>query len=211
MPSKHPNKSAFWDRISYRYAKSKIRDMASYEHKLQLIKGLLTTDMSVLEVGCGTGMTACILAPFAKQVVAIDISPAMIAIAEKRAQDAEIHTVSFQVGAAESPPVDDESQDVVIAMSLLHLLDDPPGGLRVLRKKLKPGGLFFSSTMCLGDGMSYLKPVLPLMRLVGFAPAVVHFLKNDELVGMISSAGFAVEQVWQPAKNKAAFIVARKT
>ena len=202
--------SKFWDRISHRYAKDKIKDMESYENKLQITQERLTKDMNVLEVGCGTGMTAVIHAPFVKHIHATDISPAMIELAKNRAQEKNVQNISFDVSDVSTLPVEDSSKDAVLAMSVIHLLENPKEGIQTIYKKLKLGGLFISSTICLGDKMNYLKPLIPLMRLVGYAPSTVHFLKKNELLRAIEAANFSIEHDWQPSPKKACFIIAKK-
>ena len=74
-----------------------------------------------------------------------------------------------------------------------------------------PGGVFVTSTACLGDGMSFIKYVEPLGRMLGLMPMVKVFTEA-ELARSITDAGFAIEHQWRPNadKRKAVFIVARK-
>lgn len=52
----------FWDRMAPRYARQPIKEPDAYEMKLeQVLQRLLPTD-NVLEVGCGTGSTALVIA-----------------------------------------------------------------------------------------------------------------------------------------------------
>ena len=200
----------FLDKIAKGYAKSKIMDIKSYERKLEKTQEYLSKNMRLLEVGCGTGMTACLHAPHVKHVHATDISPAMVEIAKNRAMTDNIANISFEVCSTSTLSVEDESQDVILAMSLLHLIENPTDALGELRKKLKPGGLFISSTICLGDKMKLLRFILPLMRLVGFAPDIVHFFEKDKLLDIIQRQGFSIEYKWQPSEKAALFIIARK-
>lgn len=204
------NNHKFWDKIAKKYEKSKIQDMASYEIKLKKTQEYFTKEMFVTEVACGTGMTAVIHAPYVKSIVATDISPAMIEIAKRRAEQAGITNISFEVSDILSLSIDDESQDIILAMSIFHLLENPEECIQALYKKLKPGGLLISSTICLGDKMNFLKPLVILMRLVGYAPSIVHFFKRDQLVAMIENSSFVIEHEWQPSPKKAVFIIAKK-
>jgi ubiquinone/menaquinone biosynthesis C-methylase UbiE len=169
---------SFWDKVAPSYVKSNIKDAISYEQKLKKTQEYLTKDMSIMEVACGTGMTAIKHAPFVKHVHATDISPAMIKFAQDRAAEESVYNISFEVSDINSLSIVDESQDAILAMSILHLLSDPSQGLQTLYKKLKPGGILISSTICLGDKLNFLKLIIPLMRLVGYAPSVVRFLKK---------------------------------
>jgi hypothetical protein len=92
----------------------------------------------------------------------------------------------------------------------LHLVRDRPATLARIARLLKPGGVFVSSTTCLGGSWIPYRPILWVMGALGKAPPVAIFSKR-ELVEDIARAGF-VELV-QPdvgAKADIAFVVARK-
>ena len=76
-------KARFWDRIARKYATDPIADLPGYEATLRRVQGLLTAEMDVLEIGCGTGSTALRLAPFTRRLLATDVSSEMIAIAAR--------------------------------------------------------------------------------------------------------------------------------
>lgn len=75
----------FWDKIAEKYSKQPIADEAAYQKKLQVTQEYFKPDMEVLELGCGTGSTAIIHAPYVKHIRAIDISSKMIEIAQGKA------------------------------------------------------------------------------------------------------------------------------
>ena len=164
------NSSKFWDKIAPRYAKDKIKDFESYERKLKISQEYFSKEMNVLEIGCGTGMTAVIHSPFVNHYHATDISSGMIEIAKNRAKENQIENISFEVSDISNLSAKDDSKDAVLAMSVLHLLENTNKNIQTIHKKLKTGGLFISSTICLGDKMKYLKAIIPLMRLIGYAP-----------------------------------------
>ena len=76
----------FWDRIAKRYSKRPVADEAAYQKKLQVTREYILPDMEVLVLGCGTGSTAIAHAPYVKHILAIDISPKMIDIAQGKAE-----------------------------------------------------------------------------------------------------------------------------
>ncbi len=73
---------------------------------------------------------------------------------------------------------------------------------------LKPGGLFITSTPCLGDTMAFFKFIGPIGKFLGLMPLVKGFTVKD-LADSLTDAGFAIDHQWQPAKGKAAIFVAR--
>ena len=85
----------FWDKAAARYAKSPIRDEASYQKKLAITRDYFQPDWSVLEFGCGTGGTAILHAPYVRDILATDISKNMLEIAQAKAADAGIGNIRF--------------------------------------------------------------------------------------------------------------------
>ena len=77
----------FWDKRAERYEQRPVADQETYEKKLGITRNYLTQDSEVLEIGCGTGSTAIAHAPYAKSILATDVSPAMIEIARAAKDD----------------------------------------------------------------------------------------------------------------------------
>ena len=116
--------------------------------------------------------------------------------------------VSFERADITSFAAPDASFDAILGMSILHLLADKGAVIAKVFGLLKPGGVFISSTTCLGDTMGFFKAVAPLGKAVGLLPQLNVFT-TEELVRSLTKAGFTIEQQWQPGKGKAVFIVAR--
>ena len=198
----------FWDKLADRYARQPIADEAAYQRKLEVTRGYLREDMNVLEFGCGTGGTAILHAPHVGHIEAIDFSEAMLGIARGKAAAAGVDNVSFERADITSFAAPDASFDAILGMSILHLLADKDAVIAKVFGLLKPGGVFISSTTCLGDTMGFFKAVAPLGKAVGLLPQLNVFT-TEELVRSLTKAGFTIEQQWQPGKGKAVFIVAR--
>ncbi len=200
----------FWDKVADKYAKQPIRDEEAYQFKLKKTQEYLRPDMDVLEFGCGTGSTAIVHAPLVKHILAIDCSQNMLNFAKEKAKQSQRDNITFQVDTIEDLQLPDHSFDVVMGHSILHLLKNKDAAIEKVFKLLKPGGYFVSSTVCIGSGMSYIRFVLPVMRLLGKAP-FVDVMTKDELVNTILSAGFTIEFQWQQkAKVAVPFIIAKK-
>lgn len=199
----------FWDRIAPGYSTQPIADAESYARKLAATQALMRADMNVLEFGCGTGSTALEHAPHVAHIDATDLSPAMIAIGRQKAEDAGVANVNFQVCDVESFTAPDGSYDMVLAMNLLHLVPDRVAALAKIRRLLKPGGLFVSSTVCLGDRLWFLRPVVAVMQGIGKAPWV-SFLKSAPLLREIEEAGFTPREHWSHARGSSHFVVAAR-
>ena len=200
----------FWDKIAQRYSKQPVADEAAYQNKLKLTQEYLRPDMEVLEFGCGTGSTALIHAPHVKHIRAIDVSAKMLEIARRKADAAKIANVSFEQAAIEDLRVPDQTLDAVLGLSILHLLENRDEVIARVHRMLKPGGIFVSSTACLGDTMlKYIKLIGPIGELLGLMPPVKVFTEK-ELERSLTGAGFQIAYRWQPGTGKAVFIIARK-
>ena len=199
----------FWNKLADRYSRRPISDEATYEKKLEITRQYFESNMEVLEIGCGTGTTAIAHAPYVKHILATDLAPRMIEIARDKAQDAGIDNVTFEVSSVDALDVPDGSIDAVMAHNLLHLLDDREPAIADIHRMLKPGGVFVSSTACIGDLSPLLRLIVPIGRLLRLFPLVRSF-SADDLKRSLDNAGFDIDHEWQPKKNAALFIVCRK-
>ncbi len=202
-------RSRFWDRIAGKYSRQPIKDEAAYEKKLEETQRFLEPHMELVEFGCGTGGTALKHAHHVRHVLATDISPAMIEIARQRAAEANVSNVDFEVAAVDTLDRPDESADVALAMSLLHLLDDRDEGLKRIHRMLKPGGLLVSTTPCIDDFFKLFRLIGPVGTFLGIFPPVRVFSAAD-LKQSFDQAGFDIEFEWQPTLKKPLFAIARK-
>ena len=199
----------FWDRHAEGYAKRPVADEAAYQKKLQVTRDYFRPDMEVLEFGCGTGSTAITHAPHVKHILAIDISSKMIEIARRKADAQQVDNVTFRQSTIDDFQAPGGSFDAVLGLSILHLLADKDAVIANVRDMLKPGGIFVSSTACLGDTMKFFKYIGPIGAFLGVIPMVQVFTRR-ELEDSLTGAGFALDHQWQPGKGKAVFIVAKK-
>ena len=198
----------FWNRIAKRYAKKPVGDEAAYQRKLSATRKYFRPDMDVLEIGCGTGSTAIAHAPYVRHIRATDISDGMIEIAKGKGSDAGVDNVTFEALGIEDLDAADESVDAVLALSLLHLLEERDAAIGRIHEMLRPGGIFVSNTVCLGDTMKWFRFIGPIGRWLGVFPLVRVFTRN-ELEQSLTNAGFLIEHAWQPDK-RVVFIIARK-
>ena len=199
----------FWDRIAKRYSKMPVSDEAAYQQKLQLTRAYFRPDMEVLEFGCGTGSTAIAHAPYVKHIRAIDFSSKMIEIARGKAAAGNVVNITFECATIDAINVPDGSLDAVLGLSILHLLDNKEGVIVRVHQMLKPGGVFVSSTACLGDSLKFFRFVAPIGKFLRLMPLFKVFT-TSELLASLTGSGFEIVHQWQPGKNKGVFIVAKK-
>ncbi|EDQ34648.1 Methylase involved in ubiquinone/menaquinone biosynthesis [Hoeflea phototrophica DFL-43] len=200
----------FWDRVAPKYSRKPIDDPAAYEKKLAQVSALLQATDHVLEIGCGTGSTALRLAPCVAHYTATDGSRSMIDIARSKLELDTPTNVTFQQADAVEM-VEGRPFDAVCAFSLLHLVEDVPKVIAIVRKQLKPGGMFISKSVCLKDVPFPIRAMVNALAFVGIAPRVT-FLGEAELVQHLQDADFEIEQnVHFGKKRMSPFIVARRS
>ncbi len=204
-----PRKARFWDRIAARYARRPIGNEAAYQHKLAKTREYFHSDSQVLELGCGTGSTAIAHAHHVARVVATDISANMLAIARDKIRAAGIGNISLECAEVGQLDFAEAQFDVVLALSLLHLLEDRQAVIAQAYRWLQPGGVLVTSTPCLADHLGFLKWILTPGAWLGLVPKV-GFFTRETLASELTGAGFELEYQWQPGKNEALFIIARK-
>ncbi|MBM7442131.1 trifunctional class I SAM-dependent methyltransferase/NUDIX hydrolase/VOC family protein [Streptomyces sp. HB132] len=98
---------------------------------------LPTARSTVLDLGCGTGSLALLVACQGHRVTAVDRSPRMVE--QARAKLAGTGT-EVLVGDAGDPPVGTQRFDVILARHTVWLLPDPAAALRLWFSLLRPGG-----------------------------------------------------------------------
>ena len=139
----------------------------------------------------------------------IDISGNMIEIARAKAETGKVKNVTFQQSSIDDLETPDASYDVVMGHSILHLLENKEAVIARVHRMLKPGGVFVSSTACLGGRMPVLRAIVPVGRFLGLLP-LVKFFTAEELEDDLMDAGFRIDHRWQPDKSQTVFIVATK-
>ena len=200
--------AAFWDKAAPKYATDPISDMDGYTETLDRMKAILQPHHRVLEMGCGTGSTALELAPGVDRYIGTDVSAMMVEIAQAKQSDDTPAQLRFAVHAADDIPA--APHDVIIALNLLHLVENLEVTLDRVYEALPSGGLFIAKTGLLRDGNFLLPLIIPVMRAFGKAP-FVRSMKGPELTRLLEDAGFEItEQLTQPGIAPRMFTVARK-
>ena len=108
-------------------------------------------DMDVLEFGCGTGSTAIVHAPFVSISTPSIFRPGCWTSRRRRPTRRASGISRSRATPSRTWTCADASYDVVMGHSILHLLKDKDAVIAKVMRLLKPGGLFVSSTACLGD------------------------------------------------------------
>jgi len=123
--------SVEWDSIRSGYFSEAVREAA-------IQKAYLRPEMTVADVGAGTGFMAAGLAGLVKQVHVLDGSSVMLEMARKNLKG--FSNVIFEEADGQSLPLPDASLDAVFANMYLHHTIDPLAAIREMVRTLKPGG-----------------------------------------------------------------------
>lgn len=96
---------------------------------------------SVLDLACGTGEFERLLLQDNpnQQILGVDISNEMLAIAQQKLNRC-YSSVKFVQGSATSIPASDECFDVVVCANSFHYFDYPMNALTEIKRVLRPGG-----------------------------------------------------------------------
>jgi ubiquinone/menaquinone biosynthesis C-methylase UbiE len=98
-------------------------------------------ESSVLDVGTGTGFIASGLAPQSRTVIAVDNSPAMLAVARNNFAALGARNVIIVEAELESLPLSDGGVDAAVANMVLHHAPDPAAMLTEMARVVRPGGM----------------------------------------------------------------------
>lgn len=153
----------------------------------------LDATSQVLDVGCGAGHTACLIAEqYGARVQGIDISEVMIARARERAhRQGVVDRVEFRVADVCQLPFEADSFDVVVFESVLTPLPgDKYQALAEMVRVLRPGGRVGANEGTLG-------PDAPADLPAQFAehPAIYRFFTPETLRSLFEEAGLQVIQM----------------
>ncbi len=201
---------SFWNRMAERYAKSPISNENRYQQKLSATQRYLRDDMDAFEFGCGTGSTAILHAPHVNHYLATDLSPNMLEIARCKPEGHQLANLTFEQMAIEEWPAEENKFDVILGLSILHLLNDPDAVIKKVHRMLKPNGLFVTSTACVMDSMPLFRFIAPIGSFLRLIPKL-QFFTNEEIEQRINQIGFTTEfTLPNPDKSDACFLISSK-
>jgi SAM-dependent methyltransferase len=149
----------------------------------------------VLDVGCGSGYTACLIAErYGSRVLGIDLSEVMVARAEERARRRGLSDrVEFRAADVFGLPFEDDSFDAAIAESVLTPLSgDKRLAVGEMARVIRPGGL-----IAVNESTFDLSAPPELLALFAEHPAIYGTFAPEMLRDLFEGAG--LEVMWMTA------------
>jgi len=181
-----------WDRVAARRGEAKGADVVQYGPDLPTEADLrLCGDVSgrrVLDLGCGAGENAITMAGLGAHVIALDVSPAQLALGRRLADAAEVRVEWHESDAADLAFLRADSIDLALSAGVVHEIEDLDRLFRQVHRVLRPGAPFVFShdhPMRLAVDRDGTEPgALPLGRLEVrrsyFDPSPVVTSRDDE-------------------------------
>jgi len=139
-----------WDRLR--------KEMFGERFDLLALAGLLDDSWVVGDLGCGTGQLSEALAPFVRQVIAVDSSRAMLKAARQRLPPSSCRPqaqVDLRHGELTALPIDAGTLDVAVMGLVLHHVADPVAVLREAARVVRAGGRLLVIDMVSHDRREY--------------------------------------------------------
>ncbi|WP_159451292.1 class I SAM-dependent methyltransferase [Demequina sp. NBRC 110054] len=147
----------------------------------------------VVELGCGTGIYTRGIARRCERVLALDASAAMVEKA--RAELAHLEHVEIRQSDAYATGLPDGFADGVVAVNLLHIVPDPEGVLREMRRLVRPGGAVVIADATV-TGLSFARVLESVGRTLRRPEGLKtwrkgqHDISQTTLERLVSEAGF---------------------
>jgi SAM-dependent methyltransferase len=102
--------------------------------------GPVSRTTMVLEVACGAGHVAEVIAPHVRAVVGVDLTPELLEVGARRLAEAGVQNVVLQEGNASRLPFVDGTFDVVCCRASVHHFADRPAAVAEMVRVCRRGG-----------------------------------------------------------------------
>lgn len=169
---------------------------------LVLSRAALSPGMRVLDVGCGTGVSAMAAARAVGDdghVLAADISQPFLDRAAKRAESNGLRTLTFQHADAQTYAFEPGQIDAAISRFGVMFFNDSVAAFRNIASALKPGGqMTFAAWGPLEVNPWFKIPHVAAVRRMGqpprvdrYAPGPLAFHDLDHVKGLMTQAGLS--------------------
>ena len=150
---------------------------------------------AVLDLGCGAGVDLCVaslLVGTEGSVSGVDVTPAMVELAQHNAVQAGLKNISVHQASIDALPFDDGCFDIVISNGAINLSAAKEKVFDEIFRVLSSDGRLYFADMIKDDNHS----ADIACSSESWADCVAGTLKSDDLIQLIKAAGFVdVKQV----------------
>lgn len=173
--------------VAFNYSTSVVHASGEDLNHMLRIAGVTGNEV-ILDAGCGAGHTALAFAPYVAEVVAYDLTSAMLSQVERLAQERGIGNIRVWLGDVEKLPFENRKFDLVVSRYSAHHWSHPEVALSEFLRVLKPTGHFILSDIVAPD-----------------YPAIDTFLQCVELLRDLSHVrDYSIKQ-WQQMLKHSGF------
>lgn len=179
-----------------KYSKSK-----SFRQRFQvwdsLFKKYLDVNMSVLDLGCGTGVFSFLVAEISSKIVGIDGSEKMISYCKQLAKTNKVENVEFQVMEIPSDLEKISSNfNIIYSSSVFEYLDNLEITLSECNKLLKDDGFLIVSVPNSDSIFRKVEKVsFKLFKFPNYFSFVKHTFNYDEFKSKFKDSGFELVEI----------------
>jgi SAM-dependent methyltransferase len=149
---------------------------------------------TVVDLGCGGGLDVFLAAKRigpAGKAIGIDMTPEMLELARRNADQSGVENVEFHQATIDNLPLPAASVDCVISNCVINLAPDKPAVFREIARVLKPGGRLAVSDIAL-------KAPLPpeiASDLTAYVGCIAGAIRVEDYEAGLAAAGFDAVQV----------------
>ena len=146
----------------------------------------------ILSIGCGNGEFERLLSPYVNQIIAIDISPEAISLAQKEQKEAQINNIEYKCKSFYDFNFNEEF-DVIICLAFLHHVNsqDLLTFLKVVYKHIAPGGFFYSQDPNIKGILRFIGRIVLGSKYDQYHTPDEYELNPEELKLQLHKAGFS--------------------
>ncbi len=149
---------------------------------------------TVLDLGSGGGLDCFYAAKLAGptgHVIGVDMTPDMLALANRNKEKVGVENVEFRQGYLEALPVEDNTVDVIISNCVINLSPDKDQVFREAFRVSKPGG-----RVAFSDEVARIEIPAGLRKnMDSWAACVAGAIGSDEYAAKMRAAGFVDVEV----------------
>ncbi len=170
-------------------------------------KDVFSSNLNILDVGCGGGLVSAPLSKLGFNVTAIDALEGNINTANDYARKNNL-TINYLRSTIEELP-NTKLYDVIICLEVIEHIDNVPAFMLNLTKLVKPGGMTIISTIN-RTKKAYLLAIIAAEYILSWVPKNTHdynkFLKPSEIYEILKGNNISIEElkglVFDIANNK---------